>query len=168
MSDCQYRMASHHAWSGISHDRTGLFPHGGGVAVDATMGAGGLGAFEGALIQPRVDVREQLTAFRAKIIPASVFSAAVKTDHGADSPALSRHSSVLAGSRSHARTLILRPYSLSSFLLSRLALSSGGLDAGTSDPGRLRHPTWQLRLSGNQSLEGKGHQRFLDLFTGES
>gem|GEM_PF-2160811 len=77
-------VAQEHSRAGVAHDGADTFPHGGFVAMNRAVGAGGFVRAEAASVGARDGVIEQLRAFRAEGTGGCVMSAAVHPDHRAD------------------------------------------------------------------------------------
>ena len=77
----QYRVAEQHTRSGIPHNSTDFFPHGGLIAMHPAVGAKGLCFDKRAAVGAQQRILLQGLTFRAKPLPCAVASSAVGAYH---------------------------------------------------------------------------------------
>lgn len=86
----QHRVPQQHAGSGVAHHRADPLAHPGLVAVDGTVGAGGLAPAKRAPVNALQGVSLQLRAVRAEPVRGVVVRPAVHADHDGDGLAFTR------------------------------------------------------------------------------
>lgn len=88
MEEGQHRVGQQHPWTAMSHHRADAFTLRGFVAMDRTVGAGGLAVLKRAVMQSLLGIGQEIAAVWARFGGGAMVIAAVAADHGLNSAGL--------------------------------------------------------------------------------